>query len=439
MHTVQYPDPSADPIGRTTVEVPMTPTGVQPSGGGVDLTDPELCRHGFPHEVFSELRRHSPVHWQSFPDGFPGNQDEGFWVLSRYDDVQAASRDGELFSAFDGPMLSHQPAMQGTMLVSTDGRAHVRLRRLVNSGFTPNTIRGLDETTRTWARSIVRAAVEAGTCDFVRDIAYQLPMHMIADIVGVPVEDRERLFSLTAEFLQAGDAHHPATDEEQLLVQIQMFEYAQALGAQKRSHPRNDIWTILSSAEVESEGGGRTALTQTELDMFFLLLVIAGSETTRNAMSVGMLTLLGHPDQLGVLRHDIGAIPSAVEEMLRWSSPLAYFARRATRDTELRGVRIAAGERITMWYPSANRDADVFDDPFRFDIGRTPNPHVAFGGTGAHFCLGANLARREMVILFEELLEHTRAIELVGAPSYNPLGILNPILVNLNALPVRLT
>ena len=194
----------------------------------------------------------------------------------------------------------------------------------------------------------------------------------------------------------------------------------------------------LSTAEVASDTGGRTATTQMELDLFFLLLIIAGSETTRNAMSVGLLALLDHPDQLEALRRDRSAIPTAVEEMLRRASPLAYVARRATRDTELRGVRITEGERVTIWYPSANRDADVFYDPFRFDIGRTPNPVLSFGGTGAHFCLGANLARREMTILFEELLDRTREIELVGPPSCNPLGILNPILVNLNDLPVRL-
>ncbi len=416
----------------------MTDTVAPADATDVDLTDGELYRHGFPHQVFTELRRTAPVHWQSFAEDFTGNQDDGFWVLSRYDDVQAVSRDGELFSAFDGPMLSHQPAMQGTMLVSTDGPDHIRLRRLINSGFTPKMIRQLDEKTRGWARSIVDDAVQLGRCDFVRDVAYKLPMHMIADIVGVPVEDRERLFGLTADFLQAGDTQHPVTDEEQMLIQIEMFEYAQALGEEKRSRPQDDVWTILSTAEMPSDRGHRTTLTQTELDMFFLLLVIAGSETTRNALSVGLLALVEHPDQLDALRRDKTALPSAVEEILRWSSPLAYFARRATRDTELRGIPVARGDRVTMWYPSANRDEGVFDDPFRFDIGRTPNPHVAFGGTGAHFCLGAHLARREMTILFEELFDRTRSIDLLGPPSFNALGILNPILVNMKELPVRL-
>ncbi len=218
-----------------------------------------------------------------------------------------------------------------------------------------------------------------------------------------------------------------------------MFEYAQQLGRAKRSDPKDDVWTILSTVEVEDDEGNRTALTEIELDLFFLLLTVAGSETTRNALSLGLVALLDHPGDLESLRQDPTGLPVAVEEILRWSSPVSYFARRATRDTELRGVRIAEGDRVTMWYPSANRDEDVFDEPFRFDIRRTPNPHVAFGGSGSHFCLGANLARREMIILFEELLARTGEIEVLGPPSYSSLGIENPILLAMRELPVRLT
>jgi cytochrome P450 len=197
------------------------------------------------------------------------------------------------------------------------------------------------------------------------------------------------------------------------------------------------VWTILSTVEVETDDNERTALSELELDLFFMVLTVAGSETTRNAISIGLSTLLAHPDQLEVLRTEPDAMNSAVEEILRWSSPVGYFARRATRATEIRGVPIAAGDRVTMWYPSANRDEDVFDEPFRFDIRRTPNPHVAFGGGGAHYCLGANLAKREITILFDELLARTHEIEILGAPTYNALGIDNPILVAIDELPVR--
>jgi len=403
----------------------------------IDLTDGALYAAGFPHEVFTRLRREDPVAWQEFPEGFPGNHDNGFWVLSRHDDVQAVSRNPDLFCAFDGPQLSHQPEIAGSMLVSMDGGDHVRLRRLVSSGFTPRMVRQLEEQIRRWAELIVERALEQGDCDFVSDIAYKLPMHVIADIVGIPVEDRDWLFRLTNEALQGGLTEGGVTPELQLQTQIEMFGYAQQLGQQKRTNPQDDVWTILSTVEIETDDGGRTTLSQVELDLFFMLLTVAGSETTRNAVSQGLVALLDHPEQLERLRKDPGAIPLAVEEILRWSSPVSYFARRVTRDTEIRGVPIAKGDRVTMWFPSANRDEEVFTDPFHFDIGRSPNPHVTFGGGGVHFCLGAHLARKELATLLEVLFERTRRIELAGAPSYTPLGIFNPILFFMRELPVR--
>jgi len=319
-----------------------------------------------------------------------------------------------------------------------DGPDHNRQRQLISAGFTPRMVGRIEEQARRWAVKIVEDALERGTCDFVEDVAYQLPMHMIADIVGIPVEDRQWLFNLTTQFLQAGDPEHPVSREEQLAIQVQMFQYAQKLGQQKRENPQDDIWTILSTVEVETDDGERASLSELELDFFFLLLTVAGSETTRSAISHGMVALLDNPDQLATLRSDPSAMRPAVEEILRWSSPVSYFARRATRDTEIRGVRIAKGQRVTLWYPSANRDEDVFDDPFRFDIHRAQKQHLAFGGGGPHFCLGANLARREIAILFEELLARTREIEVLEPPTYSVLSIYNPILVALKELPVRL-
>jgi cytochrome P450 len=405
----------------------------------IDLTDAGIFGQGFPHDVFTTLRRESPVNWQAFPPDFPGDHDPGFWVLSRYDDVQAANRDAELFCSYDGPQLSVQPEMRGTMLVSMDGRAHVRQRRLISAGFSPRMVGRLEALAREWAVAIVERARERGTCDFVQDVAYQLPMHMIADIVGIPVEDREWLFSLTKELLQGGDAGNIASPKKLLAIQVQMFEYAQELGRRKRSDPQDDVWTILSTVEVDTDDGERTALGEIELDMFFFLLTIAGSETTRNAISGGLIALLDHPDQLAAMRREPDAMRPAVEEILRWTSPVAYFARRATRATEIRGVPIAEGDRVTLWYPSANRDESAFADPFRFDITRTPNNHVAFGGGGAHFCLGANLARREIAILFEELLARTTDIEILAPPTYSGLTIDNPVLGAVRELPVCLS
>jgi cytochrome P450 len=417
----------------------VTETAIDRTYLDVDLTDSTLYANGFPHEVFTALRRFAPVKWQSFPEGFTGSHDEGFWVLSTYEDVQAASHDPELFSAFDGPQLSHQPEMAGTMLVSMDGRNHRRQRRLISAGFTPRMVSQLDRQIRQWAESIVDQALQRGECDFVSEIAHKLPMNVIADIVGIPPQDREGLFSLANDMLQGGAPEQGMSPNEHLGVQVEMFDYAHKLGQEKRANPQDDVWTILSTVQVETDDGGYTALSEIELDMFFLLLIIAGSETTRNAVSLGLLALLDHPTHLEHLRRVPSAIPLAVEEVLRWSSPVSCFARRATRDTEVRRTAIAKGERVTMWYPSANRDSDAFVDPFRFDIHRSPNPHLAFGGGGVHFCLGASLARREVTTLIEVLLERTRHIELTGAPSYLSLGVLNPILISMRALPVRLS
>jgi cytochrome P450 len=403
----------------------------------VDLTASALYANGFPHETFTALRREAPVLWQAFPDGFPGNHDEGFWVLSTHQDVQMVSRNPDRFNAFDGPQLGIQPEVAGIMLVSMDGAEHARLRRLISAGFTPRMVKQLELQIRRWAESIVDQALERGTCDFVTDIAYKLPMHVIADIVGIPFDDRDWLFSFTNDFLQSDLPEDPMSSEERLRVQAEMFDYSQRLGREKRTNPQDDVWTILSTVEIDTDDGGHTALSPMELDLFFLLLVIAGSETTRNAVSQGLVALLDHPDQLQRVRTEPQSIPLAVEEILRWSSPVCHFARRATADTDIRGVPITKGDRVTMWYPSANRDEDVFDDPFRFDITRTPNPHVAFGGGGVHFCLGAHLARKELATLLEVLFERTQHIELTGAPRYAPIGIYNPILLFLKELPVR--
>ena len=417
----------------------MTETAFDRNLLDVDLTDAALYANGFPHEVFTALRRYAPVKWQSFPEAFRGDHDEGFWVLSKHEDVQAVSHNPELFSAFDGPQLSHQPGIAGTMLVSMDGRDHLRQRRLISAGFTPRMVGQLEYQIRQWAESIVDRALQRGECDFVSEIAYKLPMNVIADIVGIPVQDRDALFSLANDMLQGDAPERRMSQEEYLGIQVEMFEYAQKLGQEKRANPQDDVWTILSTVEVETDDGAHTALSEIELDMFFILLIIAGSETTRNAVSLGLLALLDHPAQLEHLRRVPDAIPLAVEEILRWSSPVSCFARRATRDTEIRGLTIAEGDRVTMWYPSANRDSDIFADPFRFDIARSPNPQLAFGGGGVHFCLGASLARRELTTLIEVLLERTRHIELTGDPSYTSLGILNPILIAMRELPVRLS
>jgi len=328
------------------------------------------------------------------------------------------------------------PAMRGTMLVSMDGREHVRQRRLISAGFTPKVIAKLEEQCRTWAERLVDAALERRELDFVSEIAYKLPMHMIADIVGIPESDREWLFAITNAFLTASDPTSELTPEQAQLHQIEMFEYAQELSRSKRAWPTDDVWTTLSTVEVDGEGLG-----ETELDFFFMLLTAAGSETTRNALAAGLPVLVDHPEQLERLRTDAdpALMKSAVDEILRWSSPVAYFARRANVDTEICGVPIEAGDRVTLWYASANRDEAVFDDPFSFDISRSPNPYVSFGGGGPHYCLGANLAKLEISILFDELLRRTQEIEVVSPPVWQCFTIVNPILLATKELHVRVS
>lgn len=406
--------------------------------GTLDLAKRELFRHGFPHDVFSVLRREAPVVWHPAPADPEQASGEGFWVLSRHADIQAANRDSETFSAIEGPQLVHRPEIHGRMLVSMDGPDHTRLRALISAGFTPRMIGRLETQAKAWAKSTIDEALQRGECDFVDDIAYRLPMHMIADIVGIPFEDRAWLFDRINEWLLCTDPEHPTPAAEQPLIQVEMLQYAQKLGARKRVDPEDDVWTLLSTIEVELEDGSRSGLGELELDLFFMLLVVAGSETTRNAISQGLLALLDHPDQLETLRDEPGAMTRAVDEILRWSSPVSYFSRRVTRDTKIRGVEIPEGDRVTLWYPSGNRDEEEFEDPFRFDISRDARSQLAFGGGGPHYCLGANLAKREIAILFEELLARTREIEVLAEPTYSVQGLYNPIYVSLKSLPVRL-
>jgi cholest-4-en-3-one 26-monooxygenase len=418
----------------------MTPTdhsaaanvALTPDVAGVDLIDAGLYEAGFPHEAFTRLRARAPVSWLPFDDRVPSSREPGVWVVAQHADVEMVNRDVERFSAFDGPSLAHVPEMHGTMLVSMDGPEHVRQRRLISAGFTPRMIGQLEERCRRWAGQLVEHALEVGEVDFVAEVAYKLPMHMIADIVGIPEADREWLFATALKFLTASDPRSGVTADEAVLHQIEMFSYGQDLTRSKRVCPADDVWTTLSTAEVDGDGLG-----ETELDYFFMLLTAAGSETTRNALAAGLPALLDHPDQLDRLRTDATVRKSAVEEILRWSSPVSYFARRAKVDLEISGTPIRAGERVTIWYASANRDEQVFEEPFTFDIARSPNPYVSFGGGGPHYCLGANLAKLEISILFDELLSRTTEIELVAPPVWQAFTIINPILLATKELRVR--
>jgi cytochrome P450 len=400
----------------------------------IDLTDTGLYEDGFPHEVFARLRVEAPVFWQEFDGRVPDSVEPGAWVLSKHSDVQAVNRDDTRFSAIDGPVLAYVPEMRGLMLVSMDGDQHTRLRRLISAGFTPRMIGQLDEQCRKWAARLIDDALALGDIDFVGEIAYKLPMHMIADIVGIPESDRDWLFSIVNNLLLSVAPGSGMTKEDALGLQVELFEYAEQLGRSRREQPSDDVWTTLSTVDFDGDGLG-----EAELNFFFMLLTAAGSETTRNALAVGLATLAEHPDQLDRLRSDRSLLKSAVDEIIRWASPVSYFARRATTDVEIRGVPIQAGDRVTLWYPSANRDDEVFADPFTFDITRTPNPHVSFGGGGPHYCLGASLAKLEINILIDELLRRTEAIEVLSPLVWQFLTVGNPILLATKELRVRIS
>ncbi len=405
----------------------------------VDLTPHETFREGFPHDLFSVLREEAPV-WRH-PDT-PGTERTGgsFWVLSRHADVQAVSRDPGRFRSLEGPaIVDTAPEREGQMLVTMDPPDHTRLRRLVSAGFTPRMTALLDRQARDWAATIVEQALEQGDCNFVQEVAYPLPMHMIADIVGIPHGDRTWLFDQVNALLQSTDPLTRLSVPERAAIERDMFGYAHELAAEKRRRPADDVWSLLTGAEIEQPDGTTTRLSELELDLFFMVLTIAGSETTRSVIASGLIALLEHPEQMERLRTDPDVMPTAIDEILRWGSPVAYFRRTAVEDVVLHDVEIAAGDRVTIWYPSANRDDAAFDDPFAFDLTRSPNPHVAFGGGGVHFCLGANLAKREIRVMFEELLARVGTVEITGTPEYSVQGIGNPITMTLKSLPVRLS
>lgn len=416
----------------------MTVESATPTLDTIDLSLEDFT-HGFPHEVFRVLREQAPV-WLH-PET-PGVEELGgpFWVVSSYEGVKAVSADHAAFRSFEGPFIPDwDPNTRGMMLITMDPPDHTRLRKLVNKGFTARMTAMLEDQARSWAVRIIEQALELGECNFVDEVAYQLPVHMIADIVGIPGSDREPLFQVIRDSIEANSAQLQLPEEVQQARMGQLFAYGRELADRKRRSPADDVWTKLTTVEVEQPDGSMTRLSEFELDLFFMVLTVAGSETTRDAVAGGLLALLENPDQMERLRSDPSAMGTAVDEIVRWASPVAVFRRTATKDTVLCGAEIKAGDKVSLWYPSANRDAEVFADPFRFDVTRDPNPHVGFGGHGVHYCLGANLARREIRVMLEELLARTKNIELLGEPTYRVghINIMTPC--GVKNLPVRLT
>src|SRR5262245_56679798 len=379
--------------------------------GELDLSISAVFDDGFPHPYFKMLRAEAPLCWH------PERNGPGYWVITRYDDLKFASRNPLLFSSWLGgtSVPKRPPETKGppaATMLTMDPAQHAKYRRLVQRGFTPRMIQELGPHIREVASEIIGRVAARGECEFVSEVAALLPMQVICEMMGVPDEDRQNIYELSNRLIGFDDPdfQQGAADGVQTGIEasIEMFMYASKLSERARRAPMDDIVTKLVSADVDGEN-----LSDLDFNSFFLLLAVAGNETTRTATSQGMRLLAQHPQQRERLLRDPKLIPTAVEEIVRFTSPVMYFRRTATQDTELRGMKIRAGDKVTMWYPSVNRDGAVFRDGDTFDVGRTPNEHLGFG-VGEHFCLGASLARLELIIIFEELLRRMPDISIDG-------------------------
>ena len=390
-----------------------------------DVSDPATFERGFPHEAFRRLRRESPVHWQA-RDHHGG---PGFWIVSRYDGVKQVSKNPRLFCSERGTNIRDPQGMQGgRMMLMMDPPDHGRYRRLVSPGFTPRRIDALEAHIEGIVDTVIDGVATKGECDFVTDIAAELPLRVIAEFLGVPEGDRHKIFDWSNRLIGFEDPEF-MKDAANLTAAFEMYSYADRLAEERLASPQDDIPTLLLNAEVEGE-----RLSRPEFSAFFLLLAVAGNETTRNLISHGMRLLIEHPEARERLLAEPALLPSAIEEMLRFSPPVMYFRRTATQDTEIGGVPVAAGDKVTVWYPSANRDEAVFERPDEFDIARSPNDHLAFG-VGEHFCLGSHLARLEIRVMFERLLARLPDIQLAG-----PIRTLHSHFINgVKSMPVRFT
>jgi cytochrome P450 len=368
--------------------------------------------------MFAKLLEERPVSWHTEPEieGLPHGT--GFWSVVRHEDVQQVSRQPELFISGKGTNIPDFPPevyeFLGSM-INMDPPRHTRFRLIVNRGFTPHQVAELEESVQSRARAIVDAIAERGECDFVTDVAAALPLQIICDMMGIPPSEYQWVFDKTNVVLGASDPEYGGDIMAAFLAAQELWTYAQELRAERVANPRDDLTTKIALAEVEGE-----SLTPEEFGSFFVLLVAAGNETTRNAISHGMKALTDNPDQKKLWLADLdGVSPTAVEEVIRWATPVVHFRRTcAVADAEVGGQPVQEGEKVVLWYSAANRDPRVFADPYAFDVLRAPNEHVGFGGGGPHFCLGAHLARREIRVMFEELLTRLPDIEITGEPEY---------------------
>lgn len=390
---------------------------------GYDFTDPDVLLKGIPVTEFAELRKTAPVWWNAQDESI--FDDGGYWVISRHADIKAISRDGALWSTNrkgavmrlpDG-VTTEQLDLTKALLINHDAPEHTRLRKLVSRLFTPRAIATLEEKLAIAAREIVRSAAAKDTGNFVDDIAMGLPLQAIADLIGVPEGDRERLYHWSNTIMNTDD---PDFESDHVAANAELMGYAYTMAEERRRCPADDIVTRLIAADADGEVMG-----DIEFAFFVILLAVAGNETTRNAMTHGMNAFFEHPDQWELFKRD--RPETAIDEIIRWATPVHCFQRTALSDVEIGDVTVTEGQRVGLFYSSANFDEDVFDRPFDFNILRDPNPHLAFGGHGAHYCIGANLARMEIKLMFNELADQIPDITKLAEPQRLRSGWINGV------------
>lgn len=386
----------------------------------IDLNDLDNFERSTPHDQFELLREQAPVYRHAGADG-----DSDYWCITKHADLKYISKHPDLFSSEREGALLRDPepgSLDGLRLImiNMDPPKHRRYRAIVNKAFTPRIVKGLERAVDRMIDDIIDAVIEKGECDFVDDLAAPLPMQVICEMMGVPTEDRRAIYELGNKLVGFDDPELQGEDDERAqppgeevsyeTASAEMFMYAAKLAEKARSHPADDLATALLGAEVDGH-----RLSEMEFNSFFLLLAVAGNETTRTVTSNGMLDLIRNPEQRQRLLDDRSLLNTAVEEILRFNPAVHCFRRTAMADAEIRGVRIREGEKLALWYPAVNRDEEVFENPQRFDVGRNPNDHLSFG-IGEHFCLGANLARMELRKIFSGLLERLPDLELAAEP-----------------------
>jgi cytochrome P450 len=369
--------------------------------------------------AFATLRAERPISFHAEPRLEILPQGPGFWALVRHADILEVSRNPETFCSGKGVNIADMPVQFNEFfgsMISMDDPKHGRLRRIVSRGFTPRRLRKVEEEVRRAADKVIDAVLDKGGCDFVTEIAAALPLEIICNMMGIPESQHQFVFDRTNMILGAGDPEYISEPTEIIPALLnagsELAQLVMDLGRHRLQNPTDDLTSVLINAEVDGE-----RLSEQELGSFFVLLVVAGNETTRNAISHGMKALCDYPEQRALWASDFERVaPTAVEEIVRWATPVIHFRRTATRDTEIGGQKIAEGEKVVLWYCSGNRDESVFDEPFRFDLTRKPNEHVGFGGPGPHFCMGAHLARREITVMFREIFRRLPDLQVTAEP-----------------------